>query len=79
MQQKLNVEFTKEEVQKVMKQMHPNKASDPDRMTPIFYQTNCYILTQEVTDVVLTAFHTGTLPTPLNHTHITFIPKTKSP
>lgn len=74
----LNADFTKEEIFLALKQMHPTKAPSPDGMTPIFYQKYWDAIGLDVTDAVLTALRSGTIPPLLNHTFITLIPKKKN-
>ena len=55
------------------------KALDPDGMPPIFYQHYWQRIGAEVTKAVLDCLNTRKIPTSLNHTYITLIPKVKSP
>ena len=59
--------------------MAPMKALDPDGMPPIFYQHYWQSIGAEVTKAVLDCLNTRKIPTSLNHTYITLIPKVKSP
>lgn len=75
----LEAPFTKEEVKTVLSQMHPNKASKPDGMAPLFLSLIGDIIGQTVTEAVLDALNTDILPPDLNHTFISLIPKNKHP
>ncbi|KAK9993595.1 hypothetical protein SO802_023298 [Lithocarpus litseifolius] len=59
--------------------MAPLKAPGPDGMPPLFYQNFWSLVGSDVTTSILHYLNTGSLPTPLNHTFITLIPKTKNP
>lgn len=79
MNEELSKRFTAEEVHKALTQMHPSK--DPaglDGMPPVFLQNYWNIVGEFVTNVVLDALHSGDIPSNINHTFITLIPK-KSP
>ena len=54
-------------------------ALGPDEMPPLFYQNFWSLVGSDVTTSILHYLNTGSLPTPLNHTFITLIPKTKNP
>ena len=54
-------------------------ALGPDEMPPLFYQNFWSLVGSNVTTSILHCLNTGSLPTPLNHTFITLIPKTKNP
>lgn len=45
--------YTTEEVKVALSQMHPIKASNPDRMCPLFYQTNWHIVVPTVCHLIL--------------------------
>ncbi|XP_041004081.1 uncharacterized protein LOC121249435 [Juglans microcarpa x Juglans regia] len=84
-QQKVNDEmnrdltkiYTADEVNEALKQMHPTKAHGPDGMSPIFYQKYWHVMGNLVTSTVLRSLNSGVLPTDLNHTLISLIPKKK--
>ena len=59
--------------------MAPLKAPGPNKMPPLFYQHFWGLVDNDVTSSILSWLNSGTLPHPLNHTFITFIPKTKNP
>ncbi|KAL0001321.1 hypothetical protein SO802_015102 [Lithocarpus litseifolius] len=59
--------------------MAPLKAPGPDGIPPLFYQNFWSLVGSDVTTSILHYLNTGSLPTPLNHTFITLIPKTKNP
>lgn len=67
--------YTAEEVYVALKKMQPSKALGPNGMPPLFYQKYFHIVGPKVTKVVLEALNTGHIPSILNHTIITLIPK----
>ena len=79
MNEELQKEFKAVEVLNALKQMHPTKAPGPDGMSPIFYQKYWNIVGPSVTNCVLQALNTGTMPKDINKTYICLIPKTKNP
>jgi hypothetical protein len=72
-------DFTARKVDQALKQMAPLKAPSHNGMPLLFYQTFWHVVGNEVIEVVLNFLNGGTLPNSLNHTHITLIPKIKSP
>lgn len=79
MRRSLEVDFTREEIKIVLNQMHPSKAPDLDGMPPLFFLKYWDIIGQEIIEAVLEALSLGNLPSDLNQTFITFIPKKKRP
>lgn len=77
MNAKLVANFEASEVHDAIKQMAPLKAPGPDGMPPIFYQNYWDLLGADVTSFVLHFLNSASLPTNLNHTFITLIPKVK--
>ena len=75
----LSREFEESEVATALQQMAPLKAPGPDGMPPLFYQHFWGTVKQDVTSSILAWLNLGTLPSPLNHTFIAFIPKTNLP
>ena len=71
--------FTREEVVVALKQMEPLKVSGPDGLPPLFFQCYWHVVGDDVTKAVLSCLSTGVIPTLLNGTFITLIPKVKSP
>ena len=71
----LTEEFKALEVEVALKQIAPLKASGPDGMPPLFYQNLWDLVSSDVTSTVLHFLNKGSLPSPLNHTFITLIPK----
>ena len=55
------------------------KAPGPNGMPLLFYQHFWGTVDHDVTTSILSWLNSGTLPSPLNHTFITLIPKIKSP
>ena len=62
-----------------LQQMAPLKAAGPDGMPPLFYQHFWSTVNHDVTSSILFWLNSGTIPTPLNHTFITLVPKINSP
>ena len=79
MNDSLCCEFGESEVYEALKQMAPLKAPGPDGKPPLFYQPFWDTVDHDVTTSILPWLNSSTLPSPLNHTFITLIPKTKSP
>ena len=71
--------FAEAEVQLVLKQMDANTAPGSDGLPPLFYKQFWGKIGQEVTKAVLSVLNIGNIPTNLNHTFITLIPKVQSP
>ena len=72
-------EFEASEVAIALKQMVPLKAPSRDGMPPLFYQHFWSTINQDVTSSILSWLNSGTIPTNLNHTFITLVPKLHSP
>ena len=79
MNDELAAPFQRIEVELAMKQMDPLKAPGPDGMPPLFFQQFWPTVGEDVTEAVLTCLNFGTIPTSINRTFITLIPKVKSP
>ena len=79
MNSQLNEQFRASEVADALKQKGPLKAPDPDEMPHLFFQRYWPMVESDITQSVLTWLNSSTLPYPLNHTHITLIPKKKDP
>ena len=75
----LTEDFQEWEVEAALKQMAPLKAPGPDGMLPLFYQNFWDLVRDDITSSVLTYLNSGSLPSPLNHTFVTLIPKVKNP
>ena len=71
--------FVEAEVQLALKQMDANTAPGSDGLSPLFYKQFWGKIGWEVTEVVLSVLNIGTIPSNLNHTFITLIPKIQSP
>lgn len=74
----LSSRFMASEVVVALKEMAPLKAPDPDGMPPLFYQHFWPLFYGDITRVVLSWLNSSTLPSPVNNTLITLIPKSKS-
>lgn len=79
MNKELLKEFTKDEVKVTLDQMHPIKSPGPNGMSPIFFQQYWYIVGDSVCSTMLQAFQLGMLPSSLNHTFISLMPKKRKP
>lgn len=81
--EEMNVELTRaytaKEVEQAIKQMKSMTALGPDGMPPLFYKSFWTIVGQDVTNACLSALNSSSLPSNINHTFITLIPKMKSP
>lgn len=77
MSRDLSRSYTEEEVAVTLKQIHPSKAPGPDGMPPLFYQKYWHIVGPKVFKVVLEMLNSGQIPSALNYTFITLIPKIK--
>ena len=75
MNAELMKEFTELEVKEALNQMAPLKAPSSDGMPSLFYQHFWAMMQHDVTSAILSWLNSGTLPKPINHTLITFIPK----
>ena len=71
--------FQEWEILEAINQMVPLKALGPNGMPPLFYQHFWPVVDKDVTSSVLMWLNTGILPSPINHTFITLIPKVNSP
>lgn len=71
--------YTVNEIKKALKQMHPTKSPGPDGMPPLFFQSFWNIVGTSFVSTCLHILNNDGDPTPLNHTFIVLIPKTKRP
>ena len=78
MNDELAAPFQRSEVELAIKQMDPLKAPGPDGMPPLFFQQFWPTVGEDVIEAVLTCLNSGTIPTSINRTFITLIPKVKS-
>ena len=79
MNEVLNRPFEASEVQVALKQMKADTAPGPDGFPPLFYKQYWSKVGQEVTKAVLAVLNSGMVPSQLNHTFLTLIPKIHSP
>ena len=79
MNKELIGDFSRGEVKLALNQMTPLKALGLDGMPPIFYQHYWKKIGDEVTEAVLFCLNTSKIPSGLNHTYLTLIPKVKCP
>ena len=71
--------YSKEEVDAALSQMEPITAPGPDGMPPLFYHSFWNFFEKDVSSAVLDCLNNCKVPTEINHTNITLIPKVKSP
>ena len=79
MNQMLVKQFTRNEIEAALKQMHPTKSPGPDGMLAIFYQKYWDIVGNDVVGMVLNVLNSNISMTDINKTFITLIPKTNNP
>lgn len=72
-------EFTRDEVEMALNQMALLKAPGLDGTPPIFYQRYWQGIGGDVTEAVLACSNSIMIPSGLNHTYLTLIPKVKCP
>ena len=70
-------DFNRRGVERALNQMAPLKALGSDGMPPIFYQHYWKNISANVTNEVLFCLNIGKIPSSLNHTYLTLIPKVK--
>ncbi|GAV67983.1 hypothetical protein CFOL_v3_11486 [Cephalotus follicularis] len=75
----LNADFNRPEIELALRQIHPTKAPGPDVMAAIFYQKYCSTVEDEVVDLVMSILQGGPMPESVNYTHIALIPNVKNP
>ena len=71
--------FLREEVEVAIKQMKPISAPGPDGMPPLFYQTFWSLIDEDICSAVLDCLNNCKIPSEINSTNITLIPKVNSP
>ena len=79
MNKELIGDFSRGEVELALNQMAHLKAPGPDGMSLIFYQHYWKKIGNEVIEAVLFCLNTSKIPSGLNHTYLTLIPKVKCP
>ena len=72
-------EFTREEVELALKQIHPTKAPGPDDMSAIFFQKYWDVVGNDISSMILNVVNSNMSLAEINKTNITLIPKTKCP
>ena len=72
-------DFIAHEVEQALKQMKPLTALRPDDMPPIFFKSCWDFIGQDVIAASLSILNSGSMLESLNHTFISFIPRTKNP
>lgn len=75
----LEKEYSAEEVKKALFDMAPSKAPGIQEFTAGFYQRHWDVLGNDISHAVLDFLNGGELPTGLNDTTITLIPKVRNP
>jgi len=71
--------FVEDEVKQALKQMDANTAPGLDGLSPLFYKQFWGKIGKEISEAVLAILNSGTIPTNLNHTFISLIPKIQIP
>ena len=79
MNQNLIRQFTKEEVEAALKQMHPTKSPGPNSMSAVFYQKFWDIVGNDVVNMVLNVLNSDMSMVDINKTYITLVPKNCNP
>lgn len=75
MNRELTAAYTRDEVTKALKQMHPMKAPGPDGMPALFYKKFWHVIGEDVILHVLNILNNGAPIASINHTNIVLIPK----
>ena len=75
MNEGLQMEYQVEEIRLALSQMHPIKAPGPDGMCPMSFQSYWHIVGPSISYMVLRILRGGSIPSHLNRTFITLIPK----
>ena len=75
----LSRDFTSEEVKAAPFQMHPNKVSGSDGMSPSFFQNFWHIVGNDIIECCLNFLNHGVMPKEFNVTNIALIPKCTNP
>ena len=71
--------FSKGELTKAIKQMHPEKSPSPNGLNPRFYQCFWPLIGDQTFSTALQWLSTGVFPLGLNNTLIVLIPKCENP
>ena len=79
MNQSLIKEFTREEIEVALNQMHLTKTPGPDGMSAIFFQNYWNIVGNDVIGMILNVLNFNMSMTEINKTNITLVPKIKNP
>ena len=74
----LTENFQAWEVELALKQMAPLKASGPNGVPPLFFQNYWDLVKGDITNTIFTFLNSSSLPSLLNHTFVTLIPKVKN-
>ena len=79
MNAKLTWPFSALEAEQSLKQMKPLTAPGLDGMPPFFFKSYWSVVGNYVIEVALSVLNTSVMPSNINHTFISLIPKIKSP
>lgn len=72
-------EIHEEEVRRAVFSLGATKAPGPDGFTGVFFQKTWITVSRDIMRLVRDFFHDGTLPSNINETHITLVPKIPNP
>ena len=79
MNQSLIKQFSRDEVEAALKQMHSSKSPSPDGMHALFYQKYWDVVGSDVVSMVLNALNSNISMADINKNYITLIPKINNP
>ena len=79
MNQSLIKQFSRDEVEATLKQMHSSKSPSPDGMPALFYQKYWDVMGSDVVSMVLNALNSNISMADINKNYITLIPKINNP
>lgn len=72
-------DFTREEINEAINQMHPLKSPGPDGLPALFFQKFWHIVGGEVQNLALNILNNNDQPHDINKTFLVLIPKCKNP
>lgn len=75
----LNQPYSRDEVIRALKEMHPCNSPGPDGLPALFYKQLWHLVGDEICSIVLAFLNDGHMPADLNHTFVVLIPKVRKP